>query len=1323
MAQLITIKLSRYDATPWGFRLQGGKDFGTPLVIQKVNGGSLAEKAGLQVGDALIKVNNTDVSNMKHKDAQDVIVRAGNSYEFTVQRGGVATSTWKPSVTPVGHVPSPTGIRTPSPALVTKTSLAYKGPPPSLIGSAHNVSPHPFSPSVNGHDGKHLVNKQYNSPVGIYSEESIAETLSAQAEVLAGGVLGVNFKKNEKNYQPNSSEVLKMVQEADQEPKSPEPDENRPHAPFGSHSASSSVTRHVQAPTTNPNTTPTSLPPGQNICADCERLIVGVFVRIKEKNLHVECFKCATCGTSLKNVGYYNINNKLYCDVHAKLVARQNPPGPGLEPVTVPYGKKPPANTISAALTSHTTAPKSPVSAPKSPILAPSYQAPPSLPPYSPSPTSFSGPKPFGAPSNTKSTSGVNIGSPYSPIKPAQNVQAPFPPKPPQFNTFPKHNTPFKDLDPDKSNPLPSPSEEIKSPIINGQIIGNNGNSAFAPVTKTQVEPKSDEIVEETLSPDKKALAKLTETIGSTCLLKSIIEAENRCSTPVMGKPIKEERLSPPAPRREDQGIFDYASKMRPYYTRASPVPHAEGFPPSNEVPHGPKSLLPPASLLRSISPDVTLSFPPVFPVLPAKPRSRCTSPVPVGREPTHHVEPTPPTPSAPTISQPTPEERKYPISEPVAIPSITFASEHVTDLPRYYDTPGLLAQAMTTAPITPFNPVPFPEPIEIPSMKPLPPETKPAFIRPESPMLNALTVAPDRCYSPLPSITKPLESLTALSDVNKPINLLLGDKEPEIPKREPCKSMLSALTIAPERPYSPIPAPPPPAPTPVVHVITDAPFETYVPKLPGGQQPAKRTDTPKKPDAAREVDPSNPQSFPLTSSGLHVPASIPHYQEHIDEEDIHTKLRNSPLLIKSVAQESLSIQSKIMNILSQQETVGAKTVAISAEPLKSSALEFLKPKDDITKIIPTLGYKPNSLMDSNKSSSQTQAEGTQIVHEEKRETVQSKTCEIVTQKSSFEQYESKQEKVCQKICQPECQKICQAECQKTTKCNVEAPPKVECKSVFQPKVKFESQTSFDPKPKLVSPPAADNPTSTAPTVSLLSMKLSSLIPSMPQPNPSSLPSNTGSGAGGKGATSGQTTAPRRGRGVLKPQNLAPGARVPSCGQCSMLIRGPFITALGKNWCPDHFTCVRPQCKRPLQDIGFVEEDSGLYCEYCFEQFLAPNCHKCSQKIKGDCLNAIGRHYHPECFTCAYCGKLFGNNPFFLEEGLPYCENDWNDLFTTKCFACGFPIEAGDRWVEALSNNYHSLCFNCSVPSCKKNLEGQSFFAKAGRPFCKAHAR
>lgn len=46
----------------------------------------------------------------------------------------------------------------------------------------------------------------------------------------------------------------------------------------------------------------------------------GVFVRINNKSMHAECFRCSTCGSSLKNVGYFNINDKLYCDIHARQV-------------------------------------------------------------------------------------------------------------------------------------------------------------------------------------------------------------------------------------------------------------------------------------------------------------------------------------------------------------------------------------------------------------------------------------------------------------------------------------------------------------------------------------------------------------------------------------------------------------------------------------------------------------------------------------------------------------------------------------------------------------------------------------------------------------------------------------------------------------------------------------------------------------------------------------------------------------------------------------------------------------------------------------------
>ncbi|PSN50731.1 PDZ and LIM domain protein Zasp [Blattella germanica] len=124
-------------------------------------------------------------------------------------------STWKPQVTPIG--PAPVSFNAGGNVQpVTKTSLAAKQQNVPQIGSAHNFAPKPFggAQQVNGIGDptvKSIVNKQYNTPVGIYSEETIAETLSAQAE------------KNEKTYTPGSSEVLKMVQEIDSEPKTPEP--------------------------------------------------------------------------------------------------------------------------------------------------------------------------------------------------------------------------------------------------------------------------------------------------------------------------------------------------------------------------------------------------------------------------------------------------------------------------------------------------------------------------------------------------------------------------------------------------------------------------------------------------------------------------------------------------------------------------------------------------------------------------------------------------------------------------------------------------------------------------------------------------------------------------------------------------------------------------------------------------------------------------------------------------------------------------------------------------------------------------------------------
>lgn len=72
-------------STPWGFRLQGGKDFKTPLTVQRVFVGSPAD-GELHRGDAILGINGYDASNMIHKQAQDLIKNAGGTISLIVRK-------------------------------------------------------------------------------------------------------------------------------------------------------------------------------------------------------------------------------------------------------------------------------------------------------------------------------------------------------------------------------------------------------------------------------------------------------------------------------------------------------------------------------------------------------------------------------------------------------------------------------------------------------------------------------------------------------------------------------------------------------------------------------------------------------------------------------------------------------------------------------------------------------------------------------------------------------------------------------------------------------------------------------------------------------------------------------------------------------------------------------------------------------------------------------------------------------------------------------------------------------------------------------------
>uniref|UniRef100_A0AAR2K2Y3 PDZ domain-containing protein n=1 Tax=Pygocentrus nattereri TaxID=42514 RepID=A0AAR2K2Y3_PYGNA len=71
---------------PWGFRLQGGKDFNMPLTVSRLTPEGKATQAGVGVGDWLVAIGESNVEEMTHVEAQNKIRAATDSLTLTLSR-------------------------------------------------------------------------------------------------------------------------------------------------------------------------------------------------------------------------------------------------------------------------------------------------------------------------------------------------------------------------------------------------------------------------------------------------------------------------------------------------------------------------------------------------------------------------------------------------------------------------------------------------------------------------------------------------------------------------------------------------------------------------------------------------------------------------------------------------------------------------------------------------------------------------------------------------------------------------------------------------------------------------------------------------------------------------------------------------------------------------------------------------------------------------------------------------------------------------------------------------------------------------------------
>ncbi|XP_039627559.1 paxillin-like isoform X5 [Polypterus senegalus] len=169
------------------------------------------------------------------------------------------------------------------------------------------------------------------------------------------------------------------------------------------------------------------------------------------------------------------------------------------------------------------------------------------------------------------------------------------------------------------------------------------------------------------------------------------------------------------------------------------------------------------------------------------------------------------------------------------------------------------------------------------------------------------------------------------------------------------------------------------------------------------------------------------------------------------------------------------------------------------------------------------------------------------------------------------------------------------------------------------------------------------------------------------------------------------------------------------CGACKKPIAGQVVTAMGRTWHPEHFVCTH--CQEEIGSRNFFERDGQPYCEKDYHNLFSPRCYYCNGPILDKVVTALDRTWHPDHFFCAQCGAFFGPEGFHEKDGKAYCRKDYFDMFAPKCGGCARAIL--ENYISALNSLWHPECFVCR--ECFTPFINGSFFEHDGQPYCEVH--
>lgn len=107
------------------------------------------------------------------------------------------------------------------------------------------------------------------------------------------------------------------------------------------------------------------------------------------------------------------------------------------------------------------------------------------------------------------------------------------------------------------------------------------------------------------------------------------------------------------------------------------------------------------------------------------------------------------------------------------------------------------------------------------------------------------------------------------------------------------------------------------------------------------------------------------------------------------------------------------------------------------------------------------------------------------------------------------------------------------------------------------------------------------------------------------------------------------------------------------CGRCQDVCHGNVVTVQDKYFHQYCFSCIK--CSRDLLTDGYFVKDGEVYCTNDYYELInTEKCSSCHKYVEGEVISVQGSVFHPECFGCQQCGKLFPEGASIIFDGDGY---------------------------------------------------------------------